>query len=497
MARKLYNRVVELEAHVMDVFGPFRGGIFESSQRTHVLYLCLTEGLEAALEDVDFPVNIEALDRMRVDEFMDLFSVGRALLTYRKPCILLYRLIRDYNDCVCLEVSLLAPACTESRLTPFYFHGVVVISGPRRAAAQKGYARSVFGIPCLPNADSPGLMLKGVPAERLYFPSISAGVATLHDHLDGAPLRCPVERPYWLDPMLLFTLGGDHLHIPWDDPAACNVKFLLSTGEGFRAIPWNLSGNVFVTYFIAMDIGPQWPHGFPTDQVRYVVAGTICFLFQPELTKAMLRRGLGGCSSSTYIRSRSALLSQPMIIVLRSLLVSRGRKVDCCLRRDILGNLLPGDPLRCLHSPNIRWFFGTMYPHDDAFLPVPRFPLLGNSGYVKEVVFLSLLKTLRDSERASGVLAPMPPSRLCPGSWRFGFRVMGLFMVSWISPRFIAVKFIEILWTTFFHQGSDNGCGNFVEIWLQQPVLGWASSDLSVGIFCTRASEVDGFCTIR
>ncbi|GJY01905.1 hypothetical protein Tco_0360057 [Tanacetum coccineum] len=34
----------------------------------------------------------------------------------------------------------------------------------------------------------------------------------------------------------------------------------------------------------------------------------------------------------------------------------------------------------------------------------------------------------------------MPSSRLCPGSWRFGFVVMGFFMVSWISPRFIAVK---------------------------------------------------------
>ncbi|GKG13405.1 hypothetical protein Tco_0350365 [Tanacetum coccineum] len=29
---------------------------------------------------------------------------------------------------------------------------------------------------------------------------------------------------------------------------------------------------------------------------------------------------------------------------------------------------------------NIRWFFGTVCPHDDAFLPVPRFPLLENSG---------------------------------------------------------------------------------------------------------------------
>ncbi|GJZ34415.1 hypothetical protein Tco_0580232 [Tanacetum coccineum] len=29
---------------------------------------------------------------------------------------------------------------------------------------------------------------------------------------------------------------------------------------------------------------------------------------------------------------------------------------------------------------NIRWFFGTICLHDDAFLPVPQFPLLGNFG---------------------------------------------------------------------------------------------------------------------
>ncbi|GKA69628.1 hypothetical protein Tco_0775692, partial [Tanacetum coccineum] len=53
------------------------------------------------------------------------------------------------------------------------------------------------------------------------------------------------------------------------------------------------------------------------------------------------------------------------------------------------------DLLRCLQSLNIRWFFGMMYPHDDAFLPVPQFPLLGNSGGDYQSVFcLSLLKTL-------------------------------------------------------------------------------------------------------
>ncbi|GJX47371.1 hypothetical protein Tco_0272561 [Tanacetum coccineum] len=54
------------------------------------------------------------------------------------------------------------------------------------------------------------------------------------------------------------------------------------------------------------------------------------------------------------------------------------------------------DPLRCLRSSNIRWFFGTMCPHDDAFLLVPRFPLLRNSGGDYQSVYMRLTLTTGD-----------------------------------------------------------------------------------------------------
>ncbi|GKF10871.1 hypothetical protein Tco_0048797 [Tanacetum coccineum] len=54
---------------------------------------------------------------------------------------------------------------------------------------------------------------------------------------------------------------------------------------------------------------------------------------------------------------------------------------------------------RCLRSPNIRWFFETMCPHDDDFLPVPRFPLLGNSGGDYQSVYTRLTLATGDGLR--------------------------------------------------------------------------------------------------
>ncbi|GKD20689.1 hypothetical protein Tco_1222392, partial [Tanacetum coccineum] len=57
-----------------------------------------------------------------------------------------------------------------------------------------------------------------------------------------------------------------------------------------------------------------------------------------------------------------------------------------------------------------------MCPHDDAFLPVPRFPLLGNSGGDYQSVYtrlgegdrfcLSLLKTLTTGDGLRECLRP-------------------------------------------------------------------------------------------
>ncbi|GJZ02698.1 hypothetical protein Tco_0520659 [Tanacetum coccineum] len=62
-------------------------------------------------------------------------------------------------------------------------------------------------------------------------------------------------------------------------------------------------------------------------------------------------------------------------------------------------------------------FFGMMCPHDDAFLSVPRFPLLGNSGGDYQNVYTHLYSedVWRMVTGFGSCLRPWPSSGLCPG----------------------------------------------------------------------------------